>query len=109
MIKQLVYKDANGTETKYHYATNNRGDVIALYNASGEKVVSYAYDAWGNVLSVTGTEANGIGQKNPIRYRGYYYDVETGWYYLSSRYYDPETLRYINSDLYLSTGDGFNG
>ena len=46
---------------------------------------------------------------NPLRYRGYYYDVETGWYYLNSRYYDPATGRFINADGYASTGQGLLG
>ena len=46
---------------------------------------------------------------NPIRYRGYYYDSETGLYYLKSRYYDPETGRFINADGYASTGQGVLG
>ena len=46
---------------------------------------------------------------NPIRYRGYYYDTETGFYYLQSRYYDPTTCRFINSDEYASTGQGIFG
>ena len=47
---------------------------------------------------------------NPLRYRGYYYDSETGMYYLQSRYYDPETGRFINVDGLVSTGGflGFN-
>lgn len=55
-------------------------------------------DAWGNVLSISGIYANTLGQDNPIRYRGYYYDFETGFYYVSSRYYDPEIGRFINAD-----------
>ena len=43
---------------------------------------------------------------NPLRYRGYYYDTETGFYYLQSRYYDPEHRRFINADTYASTGQG---
>ena len=41
---------------------------------------------------------NNIANVNPYRYRGYYYDIETGLYYLQSRYYDPETGRFINAD-----------
>ncbi len=51
----------------------------------------------------------GIVYKNAFRYRGYYYDVETGLYYVSSRYYDPEVCRFINADGYASTGQGFAG
>ena len=69
-------------------------DVLAIVDASNNVVGSYTYDAWGKVLSVTGT----IAEINPIRYRGYYYDTETGLYYLNSRYYDPEIGRFVNAD-----------
>ena len=68
-------------------------------------------DAWGNVLSISGMYANTLGQDNPIRYRGYYYDFETDFYYLQSRYYDPAMGRFINADGYINAnGDmlGFN-
>ena len=61
-------------------------------------VVEYTYSPWGEVLSTTGDEADTIGAINPFRYRGYYYDEETGLYCLNSRYYDPETGRFINAD-----------
>ena len=89
--------DYNGT--KYYYIFNVQGDVIGILNQAGQKIVSYTYDPWGKVLSVDGSEASTIGQINPIRYRGYYYDTETGFYYLQSRYYDPTTRRFLNSDI----------
>ena len=49
------------------------------------------------MLSITGEDTE-IGELNPIRYRGYYQDVETGLYYLQSRYYDPTTMRFVNAD-----------
>ncbi len=61
------------------------------------------------MLSTTGTLASTIGAYNPFRYRGYYYDNETGWYYLQSRYYDPTVGRFLNSDSYASTGQGILG
>ena len=82
----------------YYYKYNLQGDVTGIYNADGQLVVEYKYDAWGKVLSITGSLASTIGQYNPIRYRGYYYDSETGFYYISSRYYDPEIGRFINAD-----------
>ena len=88
--------DYNGT--KYYYIFNVQGDVIGILNQAGQKIVSYTYDPWGKVLSVDGSEASTIGQINPIRYRGYYYDTETGFYYLQSRYYDPTTRRFLNAD-----------
>ena len=42
-----------------------------------------------------------MGARNPFRYRGYYYDAETGFYYLHNRYYDPEVSRFINADVVL--------
>ena len=96
--------DYNGT--KYYYIFNVQGDVIGILNQSGAQIVSYQYDPWGKVLSVDGSEASTIGQLNPIRYRGYYYDTETGFYYLQSRYYDPEVRRWINSDGYISSIGG---
>ena len=70
-------------------------------------MVNYVYDAWGQV-SLGGTPWNwvALGELNPFRYRGYYYDTESGLYYLNSRYYDPEIGRYINADGYISTGQG---
>ena len=62
------------------------------------EVVRYEYDAWGNPISTTGTLAGTIGKRNPFRYRGYYWDEETGMYYLESRYYDPEIRRFISAD-----------
>ena len=70
---------------------------------------TYRYSAWGELLSTTGSMATTIGATNPLRYRGYYYDTETGLYYLQSRYYDPVTCRFINADVLLSTGQGVLG
>ena len=82
----------------YYYRTNIQGDIEGIYNSNGTLVVSYSYDAWGNILSTTGTLADTVGETNPFRYRGYYYDTETGLYYVSSRYYDPEIGRFLNAD-----------
>ena len=61
-------------------------------------MAEYAYDTWGKALSVTGSMAETVEKLNPMRYRGYYCDSETGYYYLQSRYYDPEIGRFINAD-----------
>ena len=92
----LVSVNYNGTE--YYYLRNGQNDVVGLVDGSGNTVVEYSYDAWGKLLSTTGSLASTLGVDNPIRYRGYYYDTETGLYYLQSRYYDPETCRFINAD-----------
>ena len=89
----------NGTtEEYYYYVYNAQGDVIGIIDSNGTKVVEYTYGAWGEILSVTGTLANTIGQSNPLRYRGYYYDTETGFHLTGTRYYDPEIGRFINAD-----------
>ena len=83
---------------RYFYLKNAQGDVTGLVNASGTQVVSYTYDPWGAPMSVSGTMAATLGAANPLRYRGYVYDTETGLYYLSSRYYNPVWGRFINAD-----------
>ena len=86
----------NGANTNtYYYLRNLQGDVIGIYNTSGAKVASYTYDAFGN-CTTTNAALYDIAYNNPIRYRGYYYDRETNFYYLNSRYYNPEWRRFIS-------------
>ena len=97
----------NGTSFQtYYYVLNLQGDVVKLIHyISGfeyESVATYEYDAWGNIVSSSGR----LAEINPLRYRGYYYDNETGFYYLQSRYYDPANRRFINADTYSSTDPG---
>ena len=89
----------------YYYVTNLQGDVTNVLDASGNTVASYTYNAWGKLLSSSGS----MSSINPIRYRGYYFDTDTGLYYLKSRYYDPELARFINADDYVSSGQGILG
>ena len=91
--------------TTYYYVTNLQGDVMGLVDTSGNTVASYTYDPYGKPLTATGE----LAEKNPLRYRGYYYDSESGLYYLQSRYYDPTTRRFVNADAYASTGQGIIG
>ena len=98
----IVEWNNNGTIGKYAYVYNLQGDVIALVNSAGTKVVNYAYDAWGKPLSKTGTLAGTLGTLNPFRYRGYVYDDEIDFYYLRSRYYNANRGRFISSDSRFS-------
>ena len=84
-------------EADYFYVKNAMSDIIGIVDDSGNLIASYVYDAWGKVLSVTGSNVE-LGNLNPFRYRSYYYDTETDFYYLQSRYYDPEVCRFVNSD-----------
>lgn len=91
----------NGTQ--YFYLTNQMGDVIGIADSAGSLVATYTYGAWGETLDITPATANSsiqlsIANANPMRYRGYYLDQETGYYYLQSRYYDSSHERFINSD-----------
>ena len=104
MPYSLIYNNGT-TTTTYYYITNLQGDVMYLVDSSGNEVAAYDYDPYGKVITSTG-ELAGI---NSLRYRGYYYDSETGFYYLQSRYYDPEICRFINADSYASTGQGLLG
>ena len=95
-------RTANGTDTEYFYVKNLQGDILKVITATGTEAAAYTYDAWGKLLTSSGDMAD----VNPLRYHGYFYDTETGLYYLKSRYYDPEVCRFINSDGYNSTGQG---
>ncbi len=98
----------------YVYERNLQGDIVGLLDKTGTWVAKYSYNAWGEPIYITDNKGHDISgdrthvaNKNPYRYRGYYYDVETGLYYLKTRYYDPITCRFINADSYLQTAQGF--
>lgn len=96
----------NGTQ--YYYLTNSSGDVLGICDTSGELLVEYTYDEWGKLIDL-GISANAdedLAEINPLRYRGYYYDEETGFYYLQSRYYNPDICRFISQDSYTNTETG---
>ena len=104
--------DANGAPLTlvtggkvYYYLTNLQGDVMSIESSDGTPVASYCYDAWGKILACDGA----LAELNPLRYRGYVYDQETGFYYLQSRYYDPAVARFLNADSYVSTGNSVIG
>ena len=102
---------AEGAFDVFWFEKNLHGDIVAIYDESGTKIATYTYtDAWGNhSVSYTNGGASTGAQYNPFRYRSYYYDTDLGLYYLQSRYYDPNTCRFINADGYVSTGQGLIG
>mgnify|MGYP001351399911 CR=1 FL=1 len=104
----LFYYDSEGSATSfsyngtmYFYVKNLQGDVIRIIDLAGTEVASYVYDAWGNIKDTKGDPT--VCELNPIRYRGYVYDTETGLYYLQSRYYDPFAGRFLNADDFTYT------
>ena len=84
--------------SKFAYVHNLQGDIVAILNSAGTAVVNYVYDAWGRPISCSGIMASTLGKINPFRYRGYVYDEETNLYYVSTRYHNPTTVRFLNSD-----------
>lgn len=103
--------NAAGTTYTVYAVTNSRGDIEELRHLNGSLIARYTYDTWGNTISIVDANGNEITSstalpvQNPFRYRGYYYDSETGLYYLQSRYYDPVTCRFVNADALLNTRD----
>ena len=121
---KLVYLyDENGTpygfvynDSPYYYDKNLQGDVTGIWNKNGVKIANYTYDAWGNVLSITNQYGEDVtsqprhqGNLNPIRYRGYYYDIELNLYWLNTRFYDPNLGRFVNADGQINTSLGVLG
>ena len=102
---------AEGVFDTYWYEKNLQGDIVAVYDEDGTKLVTYTYDAWGNcTVSYPNNGSSSTAIYNPFRYRGYYLDTETGFYYLNSRYYDPAIGRFLNADSVVSgTGESVHG
>ena len=112
----VYYYNGSTSATKYYYVLNLQGDVTEIRSTSNALVAQYNYDAFGNILSIKDANGNNITSSthianvNPLRYRGYFYDTETGFYYLNSRYYDPATRRFISADSIIDERafDGLN-
>ena len=91
----------------YWYEKNLQGDIVAIYNHAGTKLLTYTYDAWGNFYTTNiASSVPSVVTNNPFRYRGYYYDIDLGLYYLNARYYDANTGRFINPDSLMSGTNG---
>lgn len=114
VLSGIQYKNAAGVTTNYIVRCTLSGDVDQIYDTKGNLLARYIYDTWGDTLSVTDasgkaiTDPLHIANINPIRYRGYYYDAETGLYYLQSRYYDTTTRRFLNADEILGANSDIN-
>ncbi len=108
----MIYTTAGGTRYTYYYLFDLQGNVTALVRSNGNLIATYEYDAWGRPYGVKDadgaaiTSETHVARLNPYRYRGYYYDEETGFYYCGSRYYDPVVCRWLNADISYGTGQG---
>jgi len=85
--RNLITREVNGE--RVFYLQNGNGDVTALLNSAGQIIVTYYYDAFGNILEATGNFSN------PFRYAGYMYDASIGLYYLNARFYDSRIARFM--------------
>ena len=92
-LMAIRYKGAD-----YYYIRDGLMTITGLVDANGAAVVNYRYDSWGMLTGISGSMAGTLGKDNPYRFKGYYYDEETGMYYLKSRYYQPEICRFISAD-----------
>lgn len=114
-IAGFTYYLSDTVAQNYFYRKNAQGDITGIYDNNYNLLCEYVYDAWGNhkiIVDETNANAVFIANLNPFRYRGYYFDTETGLYYLNSRYYDPELGRFVNADdisyLDIKTLNGLN-
>ena len=104
----FVVKHNNAT---YFYRKEAQANIVALLDNTGAVVVKYKYDAWGKCqTTIVDSSSTTIAELNPFRYRGYYFDIETGFYFLKTRYYDPEIGRFITiDDISYLTPERING
>lgn len=98
----LLYFDCG--DKQYYYELDDQKSVVGILDHQGKRLVSYEYDAWGKLVQISGNQH--LGNRNPFRYRSYYYDRESGFYYLHHRYYDPVVRRMLNMDQYTDTQFG---
>ncbi|MRS12213.1 MAG: DNRLRE domain-containing protein [Actinobacteria bacterium] len=94
---ELIVTPPGGTPVSYAFQCDASGSVIGLTDSAGTLVATYSYDPWGALLTQGGTNPV-LAERNPLRYRAYYYDTATSLYYLPARYYDPGTMRFLSPD-----------
>lgn len=106
-------KNAQSGFVDYYFTYDVLGNIVAIRTSSG-LVATYTYNPYGAAFKNLDivkqySDPDDFANVNPFRYKGYYFDTETGFYYLSSRYYDPELGRFLNPDSFVSTGQGVLG
>lgn len=94
---EIVGLSCEGQE--YFYIRDITGNITKIVDEDGRYVVSYTYDAWGNFKKTIHRDCY-VSHRNPFVYKGYFFDIETGWFYLKSRYYDPSIRRFISADIF---------
>lgn len=108
----ILYGFIHDYSTKYFYVRDVFQNILGIVDENGNLVVKYAYTAYGTLKSISGSLATTIGQYNPFRFKGYYYDQESELFYCNGRYYSSELCRFIQpadvSSLNLSSINGLN-
>lgn len=94
----ILYGLIKDSSRKYFYIRDFMSNILGLVDNSSNIVVKYKYDAYGNRISITNTSGCDLGNINPFRYKGYYYDDDVEMYYCKSRFYVPLWHRWLNSD-----------
>lgn len=97
LIYGFTYEDGSNI-SEFFYDRDILGVINGIYDSQGNLVVTYIYDAYGNLQGVNDTSSLGIGTINKIRYKGYYFDEETSFYYCHTRYYVPRWTRWLSGD-----------
>jgi len=91
-IKGFIYNN-----NKYYYKKNHNNDIIGIYNSNHVLICRYVYDYFGNHKLTTSNDVNySLADINPFRFHSYYFDIETGLYYINGKYYDSEIGIYLN-------------
>ena len=100
----------NYNNNDYFYLKDVQGNVSKIIDTSGNIMVEYYYSCYGYNIKTIDNSNISLSTINPYRYRSYYQDNETGWYYLNSRYYDSDTCRFISMDdiSYLGASNTIN-
>ncbi|MCY0874814.1 MAG: hypothetical protein OWT28_00805, partial [Firmicutes bacterium] len=115
LVKRFTYNSAglpvlmsvsyDGALYTYGYVYNGLGEIVGLVDDTtgsstlGQEVVTYAYDAWGNITSKTdSTGTMDLSEINPFVYKGYWYGWSTGLYDLNARSYNPAIGRFLSED-----------
>ena len=99
----FIYDNTNSTfnNVLYLYIKDDMGTIMGIVDSAGNLVGKYNYNAYGYIFSIdTISDLLGVMDKNPMRYKSYYYDTESNMYYLNTRYYHPLLARFITPDRF---------
>lgn len=92
----MLYGFVKDGSAKYFYARDMLQNILGIIDTNGSPVVIYQYTAYGTSTVLQDTA--GLASINPFRFKGYYFDSESGMYYCHTRYYVPEWCRWLNAD-----------